>query len=103
MVRRSVRYSLNPRSSLYSLPRLFLFILALGLAACSEPRPEVQMLSGPTMGTQYHVSWVDTPENTADAESLQEMIRSAKQAKISANMKFMNDNGMHLSLREPGS
>ena len=67
---------MNPRSSLYSLPRLFLFILALGLAACSEPRPEVQMLSGPTMGTQYHVSWVDTPENTADAESLQEMIRS---------------------------
>lgn len=59
-----------------ALVRCFILGLLVLLTACSEPSPEVQMVTGPTMGTQYHVSWIEGAQVETDAHALQGMIDS---------------------------
>lgn len=64
-------------------PLVAALLLCLQLAACSQQAKEqVLKISGPTMGTQYHISWVGTDPETAEPlqvridERLREINRS---------------------------
>lgn len=59
-----------------SVARVFLLSLLVLLSACSDPGPELQKVTGPTMGTQYHVTWVDNAAVKTDTQTLQDMIDS---------------------------
>ncbi len=63
-------------SAFHSLSLLFVLLSALLVAGCSEPQPEVLTLSGPTMGTQYHISWINPEQDVTPADALRDMVNS---------------------------
>ena len=55
------------------LRNLLLFTLLAGLTACSDPGPQKVKLEGRTMGTTYHITYID-PTGQQDEQQLQQKI-----------------------------
>ncbi len=53
---------------------LLILVSALLITACSEPKSEVLTLSGPTMGTSYHISWINPEQDATPADALRDMV-----------------------------
>lgn len=60
--------------SFFSL--LFLLVSLLAIQGCSQTEPAINKISGPTMGTEYHVSWVSVYQSQAELAAERQAIQT---------------------------